>query len=272
MIKRLLLLMAAAGLAFAGLTSVASSASAEGCNAKTGTLVAVDFGHFGQGVSTGCSIGAPTGADLLARNGFRLDMVVRFPGAICRIQGQPAEVPEDCRQMPPGSAYWSLWVAGPGSNRWTYSAAGAGSDHPVKGGVEAWAFGAGTQPAFSPQQIRDTWRPPPSKTATPRVEPTAPAVGNAPSSSPAATQSNREAPAPSGPAAPELPTKSSAASESAPATAQPSAHDTAPQIVKGAPTAPAKKAGSGGPWGVLIALGIAGVLGVGGWVARRRFS
>ncbi len=149
MIRRLAAPLFAALLALAG-TAVATApaASADACVGTSGVTVVV---QSDAGTVISCAPGDPSsGFDALSRAGFGFDVVQRFPGALCRINGYPAD--QACVMMPPATAYWAYWQA-PAGGSWTYSSAGAGSTNPAPGSVEGWRFGSGQAPSVAPPFI-----------------------------------------------------------------------------------------------------------------------
>lgn len=147
----------------ASVSRPASAAPLASCTATTGTVVAVDFGHWGGPVVRGCGVGEPTGLDLLSAAGFQYTGDQHDGNAfVCRIgntafdQGtqHPTKQDDPCVYTPPGNAYWSYWLANSGSNSWSFSPNGAVSEGTAPGQVQAWEFGAGNPPAFSPASVR----------------------------------------------------------------------------------------------------------------------
>lgn len=286
MIRRFLLLAVAAGLALTGLVSVAPSASAAGCNAQNGTIVVVDFSHWGLPQRTQCVLGTADGVSLLQKAGFPPTPASANPSFICRIsngaQSYPTQDQDRCIQASPASAYWSYWVAGPSDpnclpggtpHTWTYSGCGASSYTPGgPGEVQLWVFGAynASNPpgGRSPDSIRALYPAPVGGGASTSSHGAAAGTTEAPRSvekaSPSATISPAAKPSASA-------STSSPASSSASASAAGGVVAGATDIVKGAAT-PSKKSSGSGPTGALIALGVVVVLGVGGWFARRRFA
>lgn len=141
------------------------------CTAHEGTIVAVDFAHWGGPIVRGCALGQPTGYQLLHAAGFTTAVDDRDgPAFICRLGDTafrhgaqyPTAAQAGCVLTPPASAYWSFWLAAPDQNRWAYSPLGAMTEVPKPGEVELWVFGAtniaGTNgsgvPEFSPDQLR----------------------------------------------------------------------------------------------------------------------
>lgn len=149
------------------------------CRDDTGVTVVVDARAFGDGVQVRC---APqpvrSGFEALTKAGFTYQGTVRFPGLLCRIDGEPASDP--CQSAPPPGAYWGYWHA-PRGGSWTYSTSGAGGRVPPPGSVEGWAFGARAAPGVAPPA------PPPAPTTTrPAATPTSrPASGAADGALPA---------------------------------------------------------------------------------------
>ena len=137
------------------------------CTTSTGITVVVDFTAFGDGVQVRC---APqpvrSGFDALTRAGFTYQGTVRFPGLLCRIEGEPANDP--CHGAPPPNAYWAYWHA-PRGGDWTYSTSGAGSRVPPPGSVEGWAFGDDAEPGVDPPAPLATTTTRPSATTTTRA-------------------------------------------------------------------------------------------------------
>jgi hypothetical protein len=151
-----------AGLQLAGI-SPATAAPLSDCTPTSGTIVAVDFGHWGGPVVGGCGVNEPTGLDLLHGAGFQTSGDTRDgPAFICRIGNDafkpgmeyPTTDEDACNNTPPGNAYWSYWLANSGSNSWSFSPKGAVSEPTAPGQVQAWEFGAGNPPGFSPASVR----------------------------------------------------------------------------------------------------------------------
>ncbi|HEV3053046.1 MAG TPA: hypothetical protein VGX45_00210 [Solirubrobacteraceae bacterium] len=149
----------------------AGAAPLADCTAHRGTIVAVDFGHWGGPIVRGCGVDQPTGYALLHAAGFTTAgdaqdgnvFICRLGDAAFRHGTQYPPPSEDaCIVTPPGSAYWSFWLAPAGQNRWAYSSLGPLGDVPKPGEVELWKFGGtkigGTSgsgvPHFSPNTLR----------------------------------------------------------------------------------------------------------------------
>lgn len=150
---------------------LAHAAPLSDCTADRGTIVAVDFAHWGGPVVRGCGVDQASGYDLLHAAGFTVAGDEHDgPAVICRIGDQafrggtqyPTPREDACIVTPPASAYWSFWVAPAGSSTWAYSPLGAMGDVPKPGEVELWIFGATNiagstgpgVPAFSPSTLR----------------------------------------------------------------------------------------------------------------------
>ena len=149
----------------------AGAAGPSRCTPHRGTVVAVDFAHWGGPIVRGCGIGQPNGYALLHAAGFATAGDAHDGAAlICRLGNQafhggtmyPTPSEDSCIKTPSTSAYWSYWVAPAGQNTWTYSPVGPTGDVPKPGEVELWMFGAtnvaGTRgsavPKFPPSNLR----------------------------------------------------------------------------------------------------------------------
>jgi len=165
------ILAAAAWLAGGASVGPASAAALRACSPSHGTIVAVDFAHWGGPIVRGCGVGQRSGYALLHAAGFTTAGDAHDgPGIVCRIGDAafrhgtqyPTPSQESCVQTPPTTAYWAYWVAPAGSDHWSYSPLGAMGDVPRPGEVELWIFGAtnvaGTRgtgvPRFSPASLR----------------------------------------------------------------------------------------------------------------------
>jgi hypothetical protein len=160
--RRLLPLLAALVL-LAALTTLATSCVLTvgstpigSCTSTSGVMVAVDFSHWSAGlVERGCDATVTTGLNALHAAGFTTTGDVHDgPDFVCRINGDPTASEDACVNTPPPTAFWSYWHANAGQTKWTLSTLGAASYHPKAGSVDAWAFGAGTAPTFTPAQVR----------------------------------------------------------------------------------------------------------------------
>lgn len=151
--------------------SAAAGAAPTSCTARSGTIVAVDFSHWGGPIVRGCALRRRAGYGLLHAAGFTTAGDQHDgPGFICRLGDAafhrgtqyPTSRQDDCVRTPSASGYWSYWLAPAGAKRWSYSQVGAMNDVPKPGEVELWTFGAtnvaGTQgsgvPRYSPAQLR----------------------------------------------------------------------------------------------------------------------
>ncbi|KQT93998.1 hypothetical protein ASG49_03395 [Marmoricola sp. Leaf446] len=125
-------LAALAGLlVLAGLAGPASaatgvrSADAEGslCSDGQGVSVVVDPGSLGGAVQQDCveDGGGQLATDVFASAGHELTPVGEFPGAACKVDGEPADAA--CQSMPPADAYWGLYLAT--GDTWDYAPKGA---------------------------------------------------------------------------------------------------------------------------------------------------
>ncbi len=204
------------------------------CSITAGTIVAVDFSHWGGPTVRGCGVSPRSGYSLLHDAGFSTAGDSHDgPGFICRIGNRafaggieyPTPAQDACIVTPPANAYWSYWSATAGRNTWSYSPSGGLSHVPTAGEVDLWIFGAtdlgGTSgsgvPSFSPDSVRahnlsapagTVTRPPATRPgSTPPTNPGPPAtvsgtglggspstVGRAPGSGPAPASGTNSAP------------------------------------------------------------------------------
>ncbi len=158
-------------LIVAALLSVTGAAGAGAaplsqCSAHHGTIVAVDFAHWGGPIVRGCGVGAATGYALLHAAGFTTAGDQHDgPGFVCRLGSRafhgggayPTTTQQRCLGTPSATAYWSYWLAPPaGGGTWTYSPLGAGTEQPRPGEVQLWTFGASGSgaPSMAPSALR----------------------------------------------------------------------------------------------------------------------
>jgi hypothetical protein len=166
-------LLVALALCSAPVTLVPAPAQAAACSSTSGVTVVV---QFPDRTETRCAAGDPTsGSDALARAGFSVTRVTKFPGAVCRIDGFPDAGADPCVNMPPADAYWVYFHAQPGGS-WTPSNVGADGYNPKPGSVEGWRFGDGDAPSTLPPAPAPTPRP----SATPKPAPSATKAPSAP--------------------------------------------------------------------------------------------
>ena len=191
------------------IVGIAAPAHAAGCTGSTGVTVVVDHHQLGAGVKVACDAdgGGKDAATIFQGSSFPLTRVGRFPGAVCRVGGLPADA--GCQNMPPNDAYWSLYWSDGKSGTWTFASAGVDSTRIPDGGYVAWSWQGQTSKAI------------PGYAATPRVAP--------PSSPPPATPNT---PAPPKPTNDPKPPKATTPAD--PGT--PGATGTTAPVVPGAPT------------------------------------
>jgi hypothetical protein len=222
------------------------------CTDDSGVTVVVDATAFGDGVHVRC---APqpvrSGFEALTKAGFTYEGTVRFPGLLCRIDGEPASDP--CHGPPPPDAYWAYWHA-PRGGSWTYSTSGAGGRVPPPGSVEGWAFGDDARPRVAP--------PAPAPTPTTRPPTTTSTIG----SSPATGGDGTAAPGPAGrvPPASTAGSTTTTAQQTTPTSPEPDpdpgSEDDGPRSDEELAAATTAKTGSGGggsPVGAMAGAGIA---------------
>ncbi|MGN6252119.1 MAG: hypothetical protein ACTHNS_09940 [Marmoricola sp.] len=111
--------------------------------AGAGVDVVVDFHQLGGGVLLGCAHHARTAWQAFTAAGVRLTELQRFAGAVCRVDGKPVKA--SCVGMPPGDAYWSLYVTK--KDRWAYATKGAKALVVHDGDVVALSWQGSKQPA-----------------------------------------------------------------------------------------------------------------------------
>lgn len=223
------------------------------CQDRTGITVVVDQTAFGGGVEVRCAAQpVESGFDALTKAGFTYTGTIRFPGLLCRIDGQPASDP--CQGAPPPDAYWAYWHAERGG-AWTYSTSGAART-PPPGSVEGWAFGDRAAPGIAPPAPATH----PTTTTTPPTTVPAPVGGQRSGATPPDTPPADEAPAPppGDPADPEV-------GRPASTVVDPSGELASPETVRSS-TVDDAGPGTGSPVGVLIT---AAVLVGAGVLARR---
>jgi hypothetical protein len=154
--RRLLRLTAATVLvAAAGVALPASPAVAATCSSDAGVSVVVDASGLGGGLVTSCvPDGGGDTAGALFEVHHDLTRASQFPGAVCRVDGAPADA--ECRNMPPTDAYWGLFWSD-GSGGWVYSSEGVDSLNVPEGGSVAFAWqdgGAQDAPGVAPPQTQ----------------------------------------------------------------------------------------------------------------------
>ena len=280
------------------LTAAAGQADAaplSDCTPHRGTVVAVDFAHWGGPLTRGCGIGQPSGYALLHAAGFTTGGDAHDGAAfVCRIGNQafdggtlePTPSQESCNGTPSTSAYWSYWVAPAGHNSWTYSPLGPMGDVPKPGEVELWMFGAsnvsGTRgsgvPKFPPSTLRAAARTSGTHPASPSTNPptTATHSASAPASRvrtgqrstaerPAKTEHRQQRRRARKRAGAHKRSRHAAAGS---ASVSP-ARRTRPAVVAAQPTAERTSSGSAGPLVVGLCLAVA-VSGGAVWTVRRR--
>lgn len=121
----LLGLVGAAGPAAADGTGGVRAADAEGrlCSGDRGVSVVVDPGALGGKVQEDCveDGGGKLATEVFEAAGHELTPVGEFPGAACKVDGEPADAA--CQSMPPADAYWGLYLAQ--GQKWDYAPKGA---------------------------------------------------------------------------------------------------------------------------------------------------
>lgn len=169
-VRRAVRLTAATVLvAAAGAALPLSPAAAETCSSDTGVSVVVDATGLGGAISTSCvADGGGDSAASLFEVHHDLTRAARFPGAVCRVDGAPADA--ECQNMPPADAYWGLFWSG-GSGGWVYSSEGVDSLEIPDGGSVAFAWQDGGDqdaPGVAPPQTAEE-----EPSSSPSPQPTA---------------------------------------------------------------------------------------------------
>lgn len=125
------------------------TADAQGslCTGDTGVNVVVDFGALGGGVQQDCVADGDgqVATKVFTEAGHELTPVGAFPGAACKVDGEPAS--GGCAQMPPANAYWGLFLAQDAA--WDYAPKGADELELSDGDFVAFAW-QGTKKATPP--------------------------------------------------------------------------------------------------------------------------
>lgn len=272
-------LLAAAVLLF-GVLALPIEAAADpvsSCTPSRGVIVAVDFGHWGGAVQRGCDANPTTGYQALHAAGFSTDGTRHDgPAFVCRIDGYPASDP--CIYTSPSRAYWSYWHANPGQNGWSYSSQGSMSYHPVPGSVDAWAFGAGSRPSFTPAAVRAA-APPASSPAPSRTAPagggSTPSVAGSAVDAASSRIADSRAAGSAGTAGKAPAARSSSPVASTPGSASPAATPTpsgsGPRIIDAVPVAQHPATAGRSPLPVVLTLAAVLLLGgTAGWTAWQR--
>ena len=120
--------------------------TAVGQSGCSGVLVAVAPPTGAPATECVTNDGDLTAAELFTAAGHRLTRVQRFPGAVCRVDGVPAEDP--CVAMPPADAYWGLFSTDDG--QWRFATLGVDALRPSPGGAVALAWQDGAEVTAPP--------------------------------------------------------------------------------------------------------------------------
>jgi hypothetical protein len=143
-------ILAVAATVLPGATTAPAAAAA--CTDAGGITVVVDPGSLTGALSQTCvASGGDDAAALFAAAGHTLERVQRFPGAVCRVDGQPESA--GCVNMPPTNAYWGLFWSNGTSGSWAYASEGVDSLSVPAGGSVAFAWQASSshrKPAAAP--------------------------------------------------------------------------------------------------------------------------
>jgi hypothetical protein len=113
-------------------------AEAAACSDAGGVTVVVDGTGLTGSLSQTCVGGSGKATALFGDAGHTLTRVQRFPGAVCKVDGEPAD--SSCVNMPPTNAYWGLFWSDGKSGSWAYSSAGVDNLEVPAGGSVALAW------------------------------------------------------------------------------------------------------------------------------------
>lgn len=160
--------VALATLVAAGPASASSgvrTADAEGslCADDQGVSVVVDPGALGGTLQQDCveDGGGKLATEVFSAAGHELTPVGEFPGAACRVDGEPADAA--CQSMPPADAYWGLYLAT--DDAWDYAPKGADELRLDDGAFVAFAWqdsSTSTPPSVEPAAATASASPSPS--------------------------------------------------------------------------------------------------------------
>ncbi len=172
--RRFAAVLGTAGLV--ALTTVAATpgtAHAAACAAGTGITVVISNA---DGRQLHCATGGSMSALEATQAVVEVTQVQKFPGVVCRIDGQPDD--QSCVQMPQADAYWSLYYSEDGAD-WTYSTVGAAEVELSAGDAVAWSY-TGHEPGEVPAAAAgaaSSDESPSSSSADPEDESTSGALG-----------------------------------------------------------------------------------------------
>lgn len=124
----------------------ADAESGEFCSGADGVSIVVDFADLDERVERSCvpdAAGEPAAA-VFESAGFELTPVESFPGAVCQVDGEPADVA--CSAMPPADAYWGLYVAD-ADGAWDFAPVGADELELQDGDFVGFAWQGAAEPA-----------------------------------------------------------------------------------------------------------------------------
>lgn len=144
LLRRLASAASAVGVVTVGAVTVApGEAEAASCGPGGGITVVI---VSDEGRAVHCADGGPMTAMAATQEVATVVQVQTFPGAVCRIDGTPAD--QACVRMPPADAYWSMYHSDDGG-AWVYSTTGAAGVNLDDGDAVAWAF-SGHEPGEVP--------------------------------------------------------------------------------------------------------------------------
>lgn len=146
--SRSALVLLAAGAATVLAPATPGYAASGTCADRGGVSVVVDPGDLtGADPTTTCVDPGPDAGvaeDHFVAAGHEHDFVQRFPGMVCRVDGEPAD--QACVQAPSADAYWGLYWSGEGQQEWSHADVGVTELEVPAGGSVAWVWQDGGEP------------------------------------------------------------------------------------------------------------------------------
>jgi len=150
-------------LAITALLGACTPVTSEGLALSTevpcqGVTVAVNFGILEEEPAEVCvTMDTDTAitSNVLEAAGYETQGTLTYGDQIvCRVNGLPSESEpflvegeaphsETCSDMPPGFAYWALWIKNDGAGEWAYAEEGVGTLELVPGDSIGLAFSTG---------------------------------------------------------------------------------------------------------------------------------
>lgn len=146
--SRSALVLLAAGAATVLAPAAPAYAASGPCADRGGVAVVVDSGDLTDADPTTTCVDpgpdAGVAEDHFVAAGHEHEFVQRFPGMVCRVDGEPAD--QACVQAPSADAYWGLYWSGEGQQEWSHADVGVTELEVPAGGSVAWAWQDGGDP------------------------------------------------------------------------------------------------------------------------------